>query len=509
MTTTTTKITNEGLGFLGCPVGTLAYQKDENKKSATKFAAVLSLVRNLEAQIAFPIIQSCVNTRPTFMARTSPPPASDLALQDFDDEVDQALLHICGSTASDMPPISASIRGLPYASGGLGLRRLQPINSLAWTASFTHMFQMLAKFHSPLAKDFKDFQRCSYRALQPFLEIVQKAAPMYVIEEEGSGALGLRNWTAPKNAKLPPFKQKDLCAVFDSESLATLQEMLPREDSFGAAWFLSNSYKGSGQIFTPHTWQPSLMLSHEAFSVNLSLRLLLPSRQIYSGRGSGQLLLQQCESCRDDEDLDRMDPRFHGLSCKQLQQIRLDRHDLIRNTLAAFLGKVFLSSNVEMEVTVEEETTGAMALDKRRFDIAVTTAKGRYFIDVSVVNPACVKYLRVGSDHTKEAAADNMDCRKRAKYGPTLDALRLQPSAFVPFVLETSGRLNSSAQQFLQSMSSMVGDSRHLPNFAESLQLLLRRLRLTVARGNKLLTEAFHRHSRVLVVPPAGYSDDG
>ncbi len=69
------------------------------------------------------------------------------------------------------------------------------------------------------------------------------------------------------------------------------------------------------------------------------------------------------------------------------------------------------------------------------------------YIDVAVVDPGCPKYVRAGSDRNELAAARHREAAKLYEFRrrmPNTDV-----ACFVPFVVETSGRLGTRAAAFL------------------------------------------------------------
>jgi hypothetical protein len=87
-------------------------------------------------------------------------------------------------------------------------------------------------------------------------------------------------------------------------------------------------------------------------------------------------------------------------------------------------------------------------------DLIVKVGNKEYWIDVAVVDPGCNTYLAKGSATLAGAAARTREADKRnylKQRKPDFDMDGVTPK-FIPFVVEVSGKLGESAQQFIQTV---------------------------------------------------------
>jgi hypothetical protein len=114
------------------------------------------------------------------------------------------------------------------------------------------------------------------------------------------------------------------------------------------------------------------------------------------------------------------------------------RHDSIRDRLATVLGRV--SGTVEPRVLQPQD--GA---DQRRGDIKVSKHGNTWILDGGVVCPGTQRYVDQGSGTTPGLAAEAYAAVKVAKYA--------DQDNFIPFILETGGRVNKAARDWLDALS--------------------------------------------------------
>jgi len=183
------------------------------------------------------------------------------------------------------------------------------------------------------------------------------------------------------------------------------------------------------------------------------------------------------------------DARFHALTCIRAQGIVTKRHDHLRDVLASALRRMFGPHTVQVEP--------AMGPGLRRPDIILTLGGTRTFlIDVAVANPVAQQYLNRNSDRVVLAAASDFETRKRRQYELTLQALNLQPSALVPFVVEATGRFGDAAMEFLD-LIELDPQCRQDIAIGSTVKFLISHLRLCLHRGNAMCLRLLRSESRV------------
>jgi hypothetical protein len=118
----------------------------------------------------------------------------------------------------------------------------------------------------------------------------------------------------------------------------------------------------------------------------------------------------------------------------------MKRHDYIRDALCQALGRI-PGVQATREPRVENPQDGG---DQRRGDIRVHKGGTTWVIDVGVVCPGTARYVGKGAATVPGAAAAVYEGAKMDKY-------RDQPN-FVPFIVETGGRVGVAGRQFLDTL---------------------------------------------------------
>ena len=476
------RTTTEGHKLMGTFVGTEDYQTMSTRSALEQYSSVVDLLLLLDPNVAFPLLQCCVNTRPVYLARTTAPWISEPLLPAFDARIDGALAHLGGAGGTLLPAAGKLIRALPHREAGLGVPRLADIGTAAWAASFTHAAAVLAE-HMPA-----HLLRCSCPEALPSLDralvIVKHFVPTIIRSDDDAvdDETGLEFTFWPASAAdpvpyMPTPTQKSLCASVAADNKEKLVAVLASTgDRLGKAWHLSTSFSGSG------LWLSSSpgcrRLTPQAFRDNLALRLLLPATWAPPGA------VMVCTHCDPYPEEDHTpDFRFHCLNCRRGNGARTERHDAVRNCVANGLKKLFGPQAVQVEPHLQ--AAGAPRLAEP--DIALHTGAGVVYLDVSVVNPACQSHLGHRSDTDQAAAAAHMEQTKVNRYRETLLALGLEAGALVPFVVEATGRFGPAASQFMASLGDRPG-IRPGVNVATTVRFMIATLRSHILVGNSVCT---------------------
>ena len=264
-------------------------------------------------------------------------------------------------------------------------------------------------------------------------------------------------------------KQKELAKREYHEAAQTQLEDLINTDPLAKAWWLSGCYRGSLNAF--NIAASVSLLDEHAFQSCLCQRLLMPSPVTAPYR---------CSRCHQigqhDEDEGAMDARFHGLHCSQCQNIRTSRHNYVRDTLAKLLIRLFGNHAVCIEPHLGE--------DLLRPDIKLLHGDSYTLIDVTIVNPACARSLRLNSSSITRAAADAAETSKRDKYAPTMAALHLADGHLVPFAFECTGHMGKAAEQFLDRLQQLPGFKPNEKQATKTIRYFLSHIRCQILLGN-------------------------
>jgi hypothetical protein len=136
----------------------------------------------------------------------------------------------------------------------------------------------------------------------------------------------------------------------------------------------------------------------------------------------------------------------HGLLCRRRWKRVTKRHDSIRDRLATALGRVS-GTSATVEPRVLQPQDGA---DQRRGDIKVSKHGNTWILDVGVVCPG-----------TQTKVVPRRDWRRRPT--PVKAAKHADQDNFIPFILETGGRVNKAARLARRSDGSRAGRASAQP----------------------------------------------
>ena len=155
---------------------------------------------------------------------------------------------------------------------------------------------------------------------------------------------------------------------------------------------------------------------------------------------------------------------FHCLCCRQWQRAAIVAHDYYRNDLADICRRL-----PKISVPAREPVVGGVAglPDGARGDMRVIVDnQHEYIVDVSLVTAGSVSLVTAHRTHVVAGAgARQREAEKVRKYRQAVRQVgrlvngRVNPTEFVPFVVESGGRLGVKALAFLDKILEQVFDS--------------------------------------------------
>ena len=226
-------------------------------------------------------------------------------------------------------------------------------------------------------------------------------------------------------------------------------------------------------------------LHEDEFRLNVLLRLgVRPSWASPAGA-------MECSRCRAAGHRERLEPLFHGLNCASLSGPRIHRHNYVRDCLADILRRLFGGHAVTTEVRLESPGANTVVAD-----IALQSGAGVRYFDVAIPNPSAGTALARQSDTSTLAAARVAEGEKRAHYRAALVHRGLAPSAFIPFVVEATGRLGEAATTFVEQ--AVTYPDIQATDAAGTVRFGMARLQTLIARGNGIAIKAFARGARAI-----------
>jgi hypothetical protein len=135
----------------------------------------------------------------------------------------------------------------------------------------------------------------------------------------------------------------------------------------------------------------------------------------------------------------------HAFDCKATAHFRTGKHDKIRNLLFFAAKKLIPTAVVRKEITYTRNNV------TRRVDVDITLSTGqKVIIDVCVINQSNPSNAN-GASLLVDGAARKAEITKTRKYEKCGDLI--QEYYFIPFIVETTGRLGPVAFDFIKALT--------------------------------------------------------
>ena len=396
----------DGIKVLGMPVGSQQFVKDFSNKLVDRYTRTVKFVSSLDVPDAFVLTRLCINSCPNYLTRcVKTDLISDVILR-FDNIIDDLIAYMAGEPT--LNPMEKIVRHLPCKLGGLGISAHSKTAKAAWTASFykaAHLFES----RSPRSFNYIMATKETYNS---FDDNYEKQA-----------------------------SQKDLTQIVNN---GIYESFLPTINNPRAkAVFLSAATSGTAN-FLNSTFTNSLSLSNIGinstnFQEGLRFRLLmLPANINYI----------QCQ-CAGEKDSHHM---FH---CRKHGWHWTQRHDLIKKALYHLIKKVRPQAIVNMEQNLSrfKSPTATSTAQEFRADIVFNEGLEMAILDVSIVDPSSTKPINNNSHSIAGVAAVTRETEKINKAKGFLP--QEMANKFVPFVMESTGRIGKKAAIFLDKICSI------------------------------------------------------
>ena len=446
-------VKDDGVLVLGNPVGTFMYVHDQTTTQLTEMAAPIPALRLIHPQIAMALVTYCFNLRPCYLVRVGLCPADyNSALKRFDSAVDEAVAQMASTAVTDE---LRALRYLPTYLGGLGLHRHRsPRSDLQCIASRKICMAYIRQYRPEILDD----------------ELVQHWGDFARRVGEGDESRYLAEMTVEnlEIADIDSSVHPDILAIVASHKgawLSLYNKLINEQRLHHAAWLLSSTSKYSGLWLT---WNGGddhrFTFTPAEYNAILRLRLLLnPMADMPTHT--------RCVHCNN---VLYSDAPLHALECRKLNAARIWRHDRLRDNLAGALK--LCEHECRKEVTLQG-TVGERTI---RADILTLSE----VIDVAIVDPCAPCYLQQGSHTSYDVASDDRTVAKRAHWESVGGVANLE---FIPFVVESTGRLGKSAEEFTRPFLS-TGASHSIK---KTFKLFLRKIQFIIARWNgRLILQA-------------------
>ena len=229
---------------------------------------------------------------------------------------------------------------------------------------------------------------------------------------------------------------------------------------------------------------PGLRVDAKDFLEALRLRLLLPVHE------DVHPIHRRCRSCNKESTVD-----LHGLACTQASIVRKGRHDLIRDALQRYIRTVSPEAVIIKESSISDPLPESPQLVA---DLFAQKGNLSYYVDVTVVNPFSDSVTRRGIVQVAKFFAKDAETKKKGKYSRSYGA-RIA-SGFIPFALESTGRLGDEADKFLKEISFIDGRPNPDPKVEEARLFFKGRLATILVTGNGMMIRRSRTISEIMRV---------
>jgi len=502
----------DGIIVLGSPIGSPEFETTTVDSILTEQVhSVAWIAKELPANTAYKILQTCINARPNFLIRTVLPDHTKTAAQLFDSMVDFAIRDICG-LQEDLDTTGQILRGLPLQLGGGSIRRIFETSHPAYAASFLAAIELvpitiwlqaledqdhiniLTTIIKHVVPEFQGFTAdgCSFDYADPNTLRDEIPGPWNQLTADADPAIELPGniqtnkessqiFNEQQNA--PLYSQRHLCQYQDRVTYNTLHESLRTSCPGKAAQLLSASCPKAGSwILGPQSGNPKTFLKPQQYADNIMLRLL---QTPINGVRDHQLMKCKCDQ---DRALSKDEEHSHYLTCPLLHNTRTRRHTAIKDDLSESI-KIFPGVS---NLTTEQ----LLPADKRnqpdyKTDISFTKQGKTYHIDLNVSAPVSKEALKTGSADWTGTACRIAVKSKKKKWTKSMRS----ETGFVPFILEPAGRIGAHGLQLINDTITKPPDGEDpgisIKKWKRDLTL---KLSCTIAKYNHFMLEQFRRN---------------
>jgi hypothetical protein len=422
----------DGTTFLGVPIGTSGFKSQQFSDTIKRMLPPMKVLQRLPSQFSFQLLTRCIISRPNYICSICEVDDFWNILHDFDTSVDDSIAEIARIQPLNLTQMQ--IRSLPDRFGGMNvfryvgpfgarLRLLSRSRVIAFGPSVAELSDVITRLSFPNGV-WKDTNLWSVsRIFHNECNFTELAAN--VDERDASYPSALKKIEKFYYSKIQSSLLDSMYLRNDTRSLQEAAWL--RSNSFHGSFRWSNSSLASG--FAGSRWNTS------TFQAALQLRLFSDVNNLN--------VRQVCQFCQPRHAATVIESSLHALSCGLTAGLRNIRHTAVSHELQVLLKRIYPNVLIENEPTVFENTNRVI-----RSDIRYHVDGNPIIIDVGI---ACPTSHISGANDLNSAyhecgAADAMEQRKRQ------NVERFIGRGFIPFVVESTGRLGRAASLFLHRL---------------------------------------------------------
>lgn len=468
-----------GLKVLGVPIGAPDFIREILADKFGKSSKILTVLQDMDSALALPLINQCVNARPLFLIRTVLPSIIKPYAEDFDKAVDVCLARLC-KQAMPLDELSGLVRHLPVDAGGIGLRRMSRCDA-HYAHSFVSAVVMLDRLgcHEFLVQ----LMRVTSRRNLSFDVVKQFVTNFNVFRSDINS---LDDYPLIDGAEISQklLQPRTMMLQGNFQIYERVIELLGDQPA-RKAWFLSQACSGTAAwMWCGCSLTPITHMEEDQFRFSLTMRLLLPITGSIPNRA------RKCD-CGEVIGMNECDFGYHALNCPRLADLRTRRHDWCCSAMESFLMSCDLHDGFERKPKL---THGDVTLEA---DIKVIHQGQPLYLDLSICNPAAVKYLNQGSADEGGRASRAKEHQKELHYqtlGPELGG------KVDPLILEATSRMSERFSAFVDKVAGLDSTVEHPDKKMKAVRKhLFNRLCVHIMKGNFYSIKRFLERSEYVV----------
>ena len=361
-----------GIKLLGAPIGTETFRKAFVARKIDQATSSVPALTHLAPWATWSLLRHCINERINYLAQVTEYPLVHGSLQQMDASIDRAIFHVAGLRLPSATALEAltsqTLRSLPTALGGLGIRRYGGLAGEIACLRARQAFYEFAEEHGPLLLrgastafwspislgEFEDSlwattagglfhpdPESTPHARQPPLAAMfpdLEYRSYYLASGEPSPLIDFTDMAVPFNDRRdsrqgvrgPAEDLRITGKAIHGRRFDALLRVLESHGKVSEACLLrSNSFERSGSwLAGPGGYlSGTLALSTEEYKMALRLRLLTSPASLDVGDSAGAVL------CRCNRSVSLVTDPFHCLHCPSSQGQFIRRHNHVRDSL--------------------------------------------------------------------------------------------------------------------------------------------------------------------------------
>jgi hypothetical protein len=470
-----------GAKHLGCPVGSVEFQKEFVAAKVVSMMPSRAAMRLLRPTTAWCLLSLCVNRRPAYLASVCHPDVTMAALKDFDHAVSVIVGDIASMPATD--PDLQLLRGLPSSLGGLGLSNYAGVFTERLSACSRARAIGFMEQHQSLSEL---LQTCPLNPTFMSEISIGKAENLTahngleeepVMNNQPNAFINFCTKLREAEKKVKKYQQ-------ETRLQALCEDPIQRQlgGPYKAAFTRSCAHSSSSRFLNAvaRSGTVACRMKNDVFRGMIQLRLHGSVRPSAEHAGANQQLVCRCASHSARPTVPHYLLPHHALLCDLNKPNRVFRHNAARDNLARFCKHADPSLRVNLEQEYNCPDGHQLVVD-----IVITRPTGeKIYVDVKIVDPCAnviiepqlnqpelladdeIERLRskelLGSQYRKDVASRAKEDATTSSYSRrTNGALAGNRDVFVPFVVETSGRLGPAALAFIQAIMGPPPENRN------------------------------------------------